>query len=164
MDATAYARTSLESCFSLIGMTMNGMTDEQFNWTPGGTANTPGQSHVHAITSADFFVNGMLAGKPLIWKGFAADHNLPENPMEIWKYEGTIPVAAMTEYAASVLKSVQEYVNTLNDDDLDREVDTQFFGKKTIAWVLQLAGYHLAGHAGDISAVKGMQGLKGLPF
>jgi hypothetical protein len=30
--------------------------------------------------------------------------------------------------------------------------------------VLQLLGMHTAGHAGDMATVKGMQGLKGLPF
>ncbi len=48
--------------------------------------------------------------------------------------------------------------------DLDREIETQFFGRKSAAWLLQLAGVHSVGHGGDIAAVKGMQGLKGLPF
>jgi hypothetical protein len=57
-----------------------------------------------------------------------------------------------------------EYISSIGDDDLDREVETQFFGKKDVAYLLQLAAMHAAGHAGDIAAVKGAQGLKGLPF
>lgn len=150
--------------FGLVGQCAGGVDDAQYNWKPGGTANSAAKSHVHAVTSMDFFINGTVQGKELLWPAFAKQHGLPENPMGIWGFEGTVPVEAMKEYSKSVQDRVLEYVGSLSDEDFDREVETQFFGKKSVAWLVQLAGMHAVGHAGDMAAVKGMQGLKGLPF
>jgi hypothetical protein len=43
-------------------------------------------------------------------------------------------------------------------------LDTRILGVKSVGWVLQFVGMHMSSHAGEISAIKGMQGLKGLPF
>ena len=150
--------------FGLVGQCAGGVDDAQYNWKPGGTANSAAKSHVHAISSMDFFINGTVQGKEMLWASFASKHGLPESPLAVWGYEGTIPVEAMKDYSKSVQDAVLEYVGSLSDADFDREVETQFFGKKSVAWLVQLAGMHAVGHAGDMAAVKGMQGLKGLPF
>ncbi len=150
--------------FGLVGQCAGGVDDAQYNWKPGGTANSAAKSHVHAISSMDFFINGTVQGKEMLWSPFALKHGLPESPLAVWAYEGTIPVEPMKEYSKSVQDAVLEYVGSLSDADFDREVETQFFGKKSVAWLVQLAGMHAVGHAGDMAAVKGMQGLKGLPF
>ena len=164
MNAAEYAKTQMESEFGLLNTCAAGMTDEQYNWKPGGTCNPAAKSHVHALTSIDFFVNATAKGGAMLWPEFAAANGLPPNPMEIWGYAGIVPAAALKEYGTQVQKSALEYVSTLSDGDFDREIETQFFGKKPVSFLLQLAGYHAVGHAGDIAAVKGMQGLKGLPF
>ncbi len=164
MNATTYAKQHLEQTLSLLNMAAAGMDDAQYNWDPAGTCNSASKSHVHTLTSLDFFINAKVRGQDLLWSTFAPANGLPANPMEIWSAGGVIPLAAITEYGKTLQQSVLDYVSSLSDADLDREVDTQFFGMKPIAFVLQLAGMHCAGHAGDISAVKGMQGLKGIPF
>lgn len=164
MDAVTYARKQLESTFGLFNMCADGMSDEQYNFNPGGTCNTAAKSHVHAMTSIDFFVNGMLRGAGLGWTAVANANGLPANPMEIWGFDGTIPLDAIKQYGAEVQRQALDYVASLKPEDLDRELDTRFFGKQTVAFVLQLAVNHSMGHGGDIAAVKGMQGLKGLPF
>ena len=100
----------------------------------------------------------------MLWPAFAAKHGLPPNPMEIWGHSATISGAAMKEYAEQIQKATLDYIATLNDADLDRQVDTQFFGMQSLAFLLQLAAMHATGHAGDVAAVKGMQGPQGLPF
>ncbi|MBI5289152.1 MAG: DinB family protein [Chloroflexi bacterium] len=164
MNGVQYAKLQLEQAFGLVGACAAGMDDAQFNWKPGGTANSCAKTLVHTYTSADFFINGMLQGKPLLWSSFAGANGLPANPMEIWGFEGNVPYAKMLEYAQQVQKSVLEYADTLTDAELDREVETNFFGKKPVAFVVQLAGMHAVGHGGDIAAIKGIQGIKGLPF
>jgi len=164
MNAVTYAKTDLESVFNLFNLCAGGMDEAQFNWSPGGTCNPIAKSYVHAMTSADFFVNGIIRSGELSWPKLAQAHGLPGNPLEIWKHRGTIAMAPMLEYGQTVQKSVLEYAGTLKDDELDREIETQFFGKKSVAWLLQLTGTHALGHGGDMAAVKGLQGLKGLPF
>jgi hypothetical protein len=164
MDAVTFAKGQIEHAFSILNTIATGMTDEQYNMSPGGTANTPAKSHVHALTAMDFFVNGIIRGGEIEWKTFGPANGLPANPMEIWAFSGTVQLAPMSDYSAKVKAAVLEYVGSLKDSDLDREIETQFFGKQTAAWIIQLGVVHLTGHAGDIAAVKGIQGLKGLPF
>jgi hypothetical protein len=164
VDSVTYARKALEQSFGLFNTIADGMTDEQYNWQPGGTCNAIAKSHVHAMTSVDFFINGTLKGAQMEWPAFATANGLPANPMEIWGYSGAIPLAPMKEYGQKVQKSALEYAASLNESDLDREIDTPFFGKQTAAFILMLTGMHAIGHGGDMSAVKGIQGLKGLPF
>jgi DinB family protein len=164
MDAVTYAKLGLERTFSLFNTIADGMTPEEYNWNPAGTANSVAKSHVHAMTSVDFFINGTLACAEMSWKAFAAANGLPGNPMEIWGFGGDISLDAMKEYSRGVQKAALDYVASLTDADLDREVETPFFGKQTAAFMVGLAGIHAMGHAGDMSAVKGLQGLKGLPF
>lgn len=164
MDAITYAKTALESQLGLLAACAAGMDDAQYNWKPGGTANSAAKSHVHAVTSIDFFINGIVRGEALMWTEFAKANGLPDSPLGIWTYEGNIPADAIREYAGKVQASAVEYVGTLKEGDLDREIETNFFGRKPVSFLVQLAGYHAVGHGGDIAAVKGMQGLKGLPF
>jgi len=159
-----YARQALEQTFNLLRPSVDGMDQVQYNFTPPGTANSVAHTHVHVISSLDFFINGILRGEQPSWTAFASEHGLPANPLEVWKHDGQISIAPVMDYQQRMLDGALAYVGTLSEADLDREVDTRFFGKQTVAFVLQLMGMHVAGHAGDISTVKGFQGLKGLPF
>jgi hypothetical protein len=164
VDGITYAKTALQDQLALVTTCAADMDDAQYNWKPGGTANSAAKSHVHAVTSVDFFINGIVRGEALMWGAFAKEHGLAENPMGIWTFEGNVPVGPMREYAASVHSAAVEYIGSLKDADLDREIETNFFGRKPVSFLVQLAGYHAVGHGGDIATVKGMQGLKGLPF
>jgi len=166
MNTAEFARKNLEESMSLLAACAGGMNEAQYNWNPGGTANSAAKSHVHAASSVDFFINGLVRGEmqSLRWGKFAEKHGLPGSPLGIWAFEGTVPYEAMQEYAKEVARSAAEHVGTLSDADFDREIETQFLGKRSVAFLVQLAGTHAAGHGGDIAAIKGMQGLKGLPF
>jgi hypothetical protein len=164
MNTASFAQSQLESAFELFNMCAGNMNDEQYNWKPAGTSNIAAKSHVHGLTSVDFFINGIVRGEKLKWGDVASSNGLPENPMAIWTHEQPIPYSALTAYGKDVQKDVLAYVGTLSDADFDREIETNFFGKKSVAWLVQLACNHLVGHGGEIAAVKGMQGLKGLPF
>lgn len=164
MNAGAYAKMQLEQAFNLLNMSADGLDDAQYNWAPDGTCNPIAKSHVHALTATDFFVLSAAKGGQMLWMDVAAAAGLPAKATEIWRYTGEIPQAAIKEYGQKVQKQAIDFAASLSDEDLDREVETQFFGKQSVAFLVHLAGVHTAGHAGEIAAVKGMQGMKGLPF
>lgn len=164
MKTTDYVKLQTEQAFGLLKMASDGMDDAQYNFDAPGTCNAAAKSHVHALTGFDFFVMDRAKGGEMLWPQFGPLHGLPANPTEIWGFTGSIPGAAVKDFADQVQKATLDYISTLTDADLDRPVDTQFFGTQSVAYVLQLAAMHAAGHAGDVAAVKGMQGLKGLPF
>jgi len=164
MDGVAYAKSQIKSAFDLVKQCFDGMDDAQYNFKAGGTCNTPAMSHTHSMASTDFFLNLILGAGELQWPATATANGLPVNSLEIWKHQGNIPYAPIKAYGDKIQQQVLDYIGTLNAEDLDREIDTKFFGKQNLAWVLQLITSHCLGHAGDAAAVKGMQGLKGLPF
>ncbi len=164
MNAATYVKDQLESVFNLLNMCVGGMDEEQYNWQPPGCANSPAKSHVHALTALDFFVLRAARRGDMLWPAFAADHGLPRKAQEIWAHEGAIPLPALKEFGQLAQKAAMEYIATIKDDDLDRVIDTQFFGEQSLAFLLQLATTHTVAHAGDMAAIKGVQGVKGLPF
>ena len=164
MKATDYARKQVEGALDFLAMCARDMDEAQYNHKPDGNCNPAAKLHAHALSGAEFFVSGLLAGQPSKWPEFASQTGLPENSMEIWGSDATVKPNVIEAYAEAIKGPILEYIDTLSDEDLDREIDTRFAGTQTIAWVLQLVGSHTVGHAGEISAVKGTQGLKGLPF
>jgi hypothetical protein len=164
MNAVQYAQSQLKQAFGLVNMCLDGMTEAQFNFSPGGTANPPAKTAVHIATPLDFFILHTIKGDPMQWPEVAAANGLPANGQEIWKFEGAIPMQPVIDYNKRLQEQVVDYVGTLSESDLERVIETQFFGKQTVAFLLQLFGGHAVSHAGEIAALKGMQGLKGLPF
>jgi hypothetical protein len=163
MNATTFAKSQLEQSLGLLKTAADGMTDEEYNFDPAGTCNAAAKSHVHALASLDFFILASAKGEGMQWPATAAAAGLPANPMEIFGFAGKIPSATIKDYGQRVQTAVLEYIGSLSDADLDRVIETPF-GKQSLAWTIQLMTVHASGHAGDIAAVKGMQGLKGLPF
>lgn len=164
MDAITYVKGQLEQAFGIMNVSAAGMTDEQYNFNAGGTCNTPAKSHVHAASSIDFFINLIIGQGKTHWDAVAKAHGLPESPLAIWQHEAPIPFAPIDQYSKDVQNAALEVVSKLTADDLDREFETNFIGKKSGSFLLQLTCVHVTGHGGDIAAIKGMQGLKGLPF
>ncbi len=164
MQATSYAKQELEQVFDFMGACLQEVTDDQYNWKPAGTCNPIAKLHAHALSAVDFFVNFLLRGNARMWPEIAAKTGLPANSLEIWQADVRLPRAEMQAYATRLRDSVSAYVASLSDGDLDRQVETRIMGRQTAGWILQLAASHTASHTGEISAVKGMQGLKGLPF
>ena len=164
MNAANYAKLQIEESFGLLNTSIGELTDEQYNWKPGGTCNPVAKSHVHVLTSVDFFIGSLLKGGAMLWPPIAEKAGLPGSPLQVWQAGDNIALATINEYGTKVQALALDYVSSLSEADFDREVETPFFGKRNVAYVVQLAGTHMVAHAGDITAVKGMQGLKGLPF
>ncbi len=55
------------------------------------------------------------------------------------------------------------YLERLADEDLDREV-TMMGGTRQVADALTTVAAHTLEHSGEIAALKGVQGGKGLPY
>ena len=64
-------------------------------------------------------------------------------------------------------KKSEEYVASLSDTDLDQEIDMSMFGmgnKKLSSFLGGLVIGHTRDIMGEISVLKGIQGLRGYPF
>ena len=168
MDAVQVLKGALSSSHVWFDGTCADVSKEQANFVPAGTAHPIGELAAHVIQSEDWFINGMLQGKPTIWErdGWGQKLGMPSvvtQTQEVVKgFKGDI--AALQPYKEAVYKNTEAYLGGLKSADLDRELE--FMGNKMP--VGQLFSMLLLGntfaHTGEISTLKGIQGARGYPF
>jgi hypothetical protein len=163
MKNSTLLRLQLNEAFDWLDQVIADLTPEQYSWQPEGSANPISKLHAHTLSSADFWMNLMGLGKPLLWLGVAQKTGLPASFIEVWNTDTPIKLSDMREYAKD-LREASLAIEALDDAALERELDTPVFGRRDVGFVLRLAGMQMAIHTGEISAAKGLQGLQGLPF
>lgn len=162
----------LKDAHSVVEATMEGVTDEIAASMPPGKANPIAGTYAHLLFSEDFFVHGLLQQKtPLYESDWKEKTGISElQPTEWaeaypkWLKEVTVEVSKAREYAQAVYASTENYLASLTDADLERDIDMSAFGMgdKKLSYVISA---FFIGHArdinGEISVLKGIQGLKG---
>jgi hypothetical protein len=177
MDAASLLREQLREAHDLLEAVMADVTPEAAHWVPPGRANPVGATYAHVILSEDRTINGMLRHRrPLYdstWSGKAGLSELMPSGGEEWHDYASwtrrvkIDLPAIREYAKAVYANSDEYLSSLSPDDLDTPLDLSGagIGQVTIGWVLsRLVVGHVDNIAGEISCLKGLQGLQGYPF
>jgi hypothetical protein len=169
VNATQFVRLQVAEARSLSDAAMAGVEDEQFNWSPPGTINPIKSAWLHAVAGEDIFIQSIIQGQPPLWAtgGWAGRIGLVQAPGggQGWEEANRteLALAPVLAYAEAVCIATNNYLARLTDDELDRQVS--LFGRESsVAAVLARFAVHIAGHAGEIAAVKGIQGLRGLPF
>lgn len=174
MDAITSLREGFGFTHMVVEGTMEGVTDEQAHWQPSGLAHSISSTYAHLVLGEDNVVHGMIQGTaPLsatTWDGKTGISEMPparseaEGNWDKWATSVRIDIAALREYAKAVYAATDAYLSSLTPEDLDRQI--QAFGpdKQSINWMLMLVASHASNHIGEISAIKGIQGLRGYPF
>lgn len=146
------------------------LTEETLNWTPPGAANSIGVTLLHIAGGNDYFLQECIQQKPLVWfsGGWAEKIGLPIPPggvPESWQTAKTtpLPLEPVLAYYRAVCTVMNTYFDQLTDAEIDRPV--MMFGQpSTVGESLVSIILHATGHLGEVSALKGVQGLQGLPF
>jgi hypothetical protein len=177
MDAISLLREQLGEAHALLEAVMQGVTDEAAHWVPPGQANPVGATYAHVVLFEDRTVNGILQRRrPLYetaWSGKTGMSELMPSQGEEWNDYADwtrrlkIDLQAVRDYAKAVYANTDEYLASLSPEDLDKPIDLAGVGgnKVTLGHVLSrsLVG-HVDNIAGEISCLKGLQGLQGYPF
>ena len=147
---------------------MEGVTDEEAHYTPPGSVNSIAAQMVHVVTELDFYLIGMVAGKePLLKSSFAGKSGISEPPaadsqhewLRKWGKTIRVDLSALHEYRQAVFTEIDSYLETLTDNDLQKE----FKPGQTILSIFDIMMRDIAIHTGEISCIKGLQDLKGYP-
>jgi len=133
---------------------------------PGSTTGAINSIYAHTIFGEDGLLNGLIRGQaPVYFAGGWAPKvglDMPQEGMEP-DVDVTFDINLFREYAAAVYQSTYEYLATVTDADLDRVVDAGFAPPMPVrSFVANILVWHVATHQGEISALKGVQGLNGL--
>jgi hypothetical protein len=155
----------------ILEMVMADVTDEQARWMPPGIANPIGALFAHAYLAADGVVHALLQGIPPLYASTWADKvgvEAPQMNLTIdWARSIRPDLPALRSYGQAVSEAISIYTGKLSDTDLDREIDLTGVGLgiRTVGWALNgLVAAHHNNMAGEISALKGIQGAQGYPF
>lgn len=171
MDTVTLLREYVKGSHGYLEGTLGDTTPEQAQSLPQGKANSIAANYAHLVCSEDYLVNGMVAGKAPIFattmEGKTGLSALP--PMgdwSAWARELTVDVAALRAYAQAVYQNTDDFLAGLRAEDLDRAVDVSSFGYGDVPlplFILSFVGGHAGMHTGEISCLKGQQGLRGYP-
>jgi hypothetical protein len=97
--------------------------------------------------------------------GWSEPHPL-DGPWDEWGRRVTIDLPAMRAYAQAVYANTDAYLATVTPEEWSRPLDLTPVGTghQTVGFLLTLVLLDGAAHCGEISTIKGLQGLQGYPF
>ncbi len=168
MNTKEYLYKQIQSMTQLQDAALDDLTDEQLIFYPGGTISPIGVIWLHMVFSEDSFI-AILMKKPTTWDsgGWKERFNLEKAPDfgEDWSIyrDAKMTVAILKSYTRAVRKETNTCLEATSAETLDESV--KFFtdsDPKADVWVL--LSQHSLLHSGEIAALKGIQGVKGLPF
>lgn len=165
----------LKSVHNALEGTMEGVTNEVAQFQPEGTANPIAGVYAHLVFSEDLFVSGFLKQTPPLcdstFKDKTGSSALHPTEWQVeypkWLREVKVDIENFREYAKAVYAQTEEYLSGLNDEDLEKDIDMSSFGMgvmKQSAFIAEILSGHAYSIMGEISVLKGIQGLKGYPF
>ena len=171
MDAMTYIRDQLGTAHYELDAALKNLTPEQFNWSPPGTISPTSAVLVHTLAGEDLFIQKIIQGKPFIWVSgdWAKRIGVPSAPGNLdpggWEAYRSIqvPIEQVLAYKQVIFTATDAFLASLTAEGLDRQVD--FFGRtRLVGEILMITVTHLCCHSGEIAALKGMQGARGLPY
>lgn len=176
MTSLELIKEMVKDAREILSGTVADVTVEMMHVEPGNKALPLGATWAHIVFSEDAIVHGMLQAKPALFDTTFKDNtgaSTPMPPMDaswsenniLWAKSVKFDLVKFRAYEKAVYNDTDAYIRTLHEDEMTVEKDLGSWGKKAL-WYL-LSGYiveHMCSVTGEISVLKGLQGLKGYPF
>ena len=171
MDTVSLLREQLKEAHQLLEDTLGDVTPEQLHFRPSGHALPIGAAYAHVIFVEDILVQQVLKKEPALFA--AGTKSGASEPMpsftegdweryEEWTRRVRIDLPKLRAYGKEVYAATDAYLASLTESDLDQWV--AFFKSSLASMISRGLIGHVDNLTGEISAVKGLQGLKGYPF
>jgi hypothetical protein len=172
MDAVEQLRSQFALAHRLLDQVLADVSDEQFRAKPAGTINPIASIWAHIVHTEDLLVNARTLQRPTVSAsgGWSAKTGVPEpdqpsQPDDQGAWVANMDIPAFRDYAAAVFAATEEGLANADLALLEREVEMGPMGKRPALFMVSGIGlYHVGEHTGEIAAIKGVSGAKGLPF
>ena len=138
-----------------------------------GKAFSIGANYAHVLAAEDLGFQALIQGKEALaeaaWAGRTGmSEPVPLGPgadLKGWSRRAKLDLAAMRRYGQAVQAASHAHLATMRPEDVERPIDlSRFgFGEQTVFFVLTAMLANTSLHTGEISCLKGAQGLKGYP-
>jgi hypothetical protein len=164
MDALDLLREQTASADRILRQVFGQVSPDQAMWRmPGSLANTIGATFMHVYYGEDEVVQGAREAPTVFEKG-GWQERLGYDHTSVWTFTGKHDPGLLLQYADAVSAATGEYLGSLPPEALEEKIETQ---RGPQPRVLRLSVYlvsHKFQHTGEIAALLGCQGVKGLPF
>ena len=169
MEAKELLRAQFQTMHQFMDMTIADCSPEVLEKKDDAwTINKVGSLYAHTVLSEDMMLGGMVDGRELVLKGDGWEEKLGVSSVSARQDEElaamTIDLDAFREYAKAVAAATDDFLANATDEELNKEIDSPVGKQPFITFFANIGLTHVAGHWGEIAALKGVQGLKGLPF
>ena len=169
MEAKELLRDQFKTMHQFMDMTIADCSPEVLEKKEEGwTINKVGSVYAHTVLSEDMMLSGMVEGREPVLKSDGWAEKLGVDAASARQDETlaslTIDLEAFREYAKAVAAATDDFLANATDEELNKEVDSPMGKQPFITFFANIGITHVAGHWGEIAALKGVQGLKGLPF
>jgi hypothetical protein len=172
MTTVDLLRQQLKAVHDTQDATIKDTAQKALDFNEIGKAIPAGAAFVHSVISEDIIVSkSLLNKKPLSEENNDIGISQPMPWMENWdKYPEwaknvRVDLPKFDEFAKKVYQATDDYLAGLTPEDLSKEEEVPGVGKQTLG--LRISTFvilHIASLTGEVSAAKGIQGLKGYPF
>ncbi len=134
-----------------------------------GTLGSVGSIFAHMVFTEDGIISGARGAKPIFEASGWAKRIGIESPglrqSAEWAATAKLELSVFQEFAKEVFEATEQYVASLTASDMDREIPGLGGRPVKLAMMVATVGtIHICEHTGEIAAIKGVRGLKGLPF
>lgn len=171
MDGVTVIKSAFAGAHDWYLGTVADVGAEQANTVPAGTAHTIGALIAHILHCEDFMLNTAVQGKPPLWESQGWGEKLG-GPLLVDLDESArsykCDPQAMAYYAQAVFANTDAVLSSLQNSDLDRELDLVQFGFPSNmmlgAFLAQMLLGNTYAHTGEISSLKGSMSMKGYAF
>jgi hypothetical protein len=171
VDAVALLRSQFGQAHWWLDQTTGDVSSEQLHWCAADGVMPCSAQYAHTVMAEDFLLNAVVrGGQPLMMTSWAGKTGVSEPPPPgdwgDWSRTVRVDLEATRAYAEAVFAETDSYLASLSASDLDREFDPAPIpiGTTTVASMMSIILGNVYTHSGEISSIKGLQGLKGYPL
>jgi hypothetical protein len=167
MEMKDLVQNGFDNVKRTLDRTLDGLTPEELKWQPRPDANAIGLILFHSIRSEDRFIH-ILQGKPQFWESEKWYQKFNKTIEDGGAHYTAEQVAAfvvpdlkeLLSYSEMVRKNTLEYLKGLKPKDFDKKVNLPPHRppfEPIVGSMLMHEVTELAGHAGEISYIRGLQ-------
>ena len=169
MDARDLLRAQFAWVHQLLAGTMSDCSQETADFQgEGWTVNPISAIYAHIAMTQDGIVHGLVQQRPTLLETDGWDQKLgveAAGPRDESAWANRrFDLATVRDYAAAVQAGTDAFLAEAPDDLLERSMETPMGEQRAIDVLANVGTVHVASHWGEIAALRGVQGEKGLPF
>ena len=169
MDTRDLLRAQFAWVHQLLDGTMSDCSQETADHRGKGWAISPISAiYAHIAMTQDGIVHGLVQGRPTLLESEGWDVKLgleAAGPRDASSWtDKRFDLAPVRDYVAAVQAATDAFLAEADDEVLERAMETPMGEQRAIDMLANVGVTHVASHWGEIAALRGVQGEKGLPF